>query len=45
MDTVCHVISDNHLNKGLNNFVGGSRSSLVGILPSLVTIGTVVVEI
>ena len=33
-----------HVIKGSNNFMGGSHSRSVPILPSLVTIGTMVLE-
>ena len=42
---VCQVILQELVTKRSSNFVGGSRSRLVSILPSLVATGTVVVEI
>ena len=40
---VCHVISQDHVIKGSCDFAGRSPTSY--ILPSLVALGTVVVEI
>ena len=42
---VCHVISEDHLIKGSCDFIGGSPSSYVATLSSLMPIGIVVVEI
>ena len=40
-----HVISQDHIIKGSCDFIGRNPSRYVMILPSLVAIGTVVVEI
>ena len=45
MVLVCHVISQNHVAKGVSNITDMSPYMFVTILPSLVVIGTVVVEI
>ena len=42
---ICHVTSQNHLTEVSSNFMSGRSSWCVNILPSLVAIGTVVVEI
>ena len=42
--SVCHVISPDHLTKRYSNIIGRSPCRLVTILPSLVVIGTVVVD-
>ena len=42
---VCHVNLQDHVKKALNGFMVSSPSMYVTILPSLVAIGTVVVEI
>ena len=42
---VCHVISNDHVIRGSSNFMGRSLSRKVFVFPSLVTIGTVIVEI
>ena len=44
MVLVCHVISQDHVIKGLYDFEDSSLSREVIILPSLVAIETVVVE-
>ena len=45
MILVCHVISQDHMTKEKSNIVGGSPSWQVTTLPSLVAIGTVLVDI
>ena len=45
MVLVCHVISNDHVIRGSSNFMGRSLSRKVFVFPSLVTIGTVIVEI
>ena len=42
---VCQVMSQDHVIKGSYDFVDMSPSRLVTILPSLMAIGTLVVEI
>ena len=41
----CHMILRDHMTKGLSNCIGGSNSRYVTILPTLVAIGTVLMEI
>ena len=43
--TTYHVILEDHMIKGLSDFMDGSLSRHVTILPSLVAINIVVVEI
>ena len=45
MFLVCDMILQDYGNKGLSNFMGGSHSRQVSILPSLMNLGTMVVEI
>ena len=45
MFSVCHEISQNHLTKGWSNIIGRIPSWQVTSFPSLVAIGTVVLEI
>ena len=42
---ICHVILQNHVIEGSCNFMNGSSSMYVTILPSLLAIGIVVLEI
>ena len=42
---ICHVTSQSHVIEKSRKFLSGRSSSYVTILPSLLTIGTVVVEI
>ena len=42
---ICKVISQNHVNEVSSNFMSGSSSWYVTILPSLMSIGIVLVEI
>ena len=42
---VCHVTLQDHVIKALSNFMVKSPTKYVTILPSLVAIGTVIVEI
>ena len=45
MDLACKVISQDHVFKGLFDFMGRSTSRKVNILPSLMAIGILVVDI
>ena len=45
MFLVYDMILQDSGNKGLSNFMGGSHSRQVSILPSLMTLGTMLVEI
>ena len=45
MVLICYMILQDHENKASSNFMCGSRSRQVSILPNLVAIKIVVVEI
>ena len=45
MTLVCHVILQDHVTKRSSDFMKGALHSKVTILPSLVVMGTVVVDI
>ena len=45
MILVCHAISQDHMMKGLCDFIGKSPSTEIIILPNLLVIGTFLVDI
>ena len=45
MNSMCHVLSQDHVTKESSNIMSKSPQRLLTILPSLVAIGTLAVEI